>query len=245
MTDLTPLLLVADPLRERREPLCRLLRKAGFRTRSAASAAETRRALAQEQIHGLLIDEALSDQGGAELKEDLRRAGSPALVLIGEENSDAALVRALEGGADDRLPRPCPPQVLLARLRAVLRRVPPPQPAAPSDVRRFADRLHEAAARRLRLPDGSLVHLTSGENRLLAMFLDHPGEVLSRQRLIDRVRGRDLGAFDRTIDTMVSRLRRKIGDRATGGAARIIATEWGGGYRLCVPVDRQTGTDPR
>ncbi|MEM0991350.1 MAG: winged helix-turn-helix domain-containing protein, partial [Pseudomonadota bacterium] len=110
-----------------------------------------------------------------------------------------------------------------------------PEPQVPSRARRFGGWRHDPAAQTLSHEDGRTVEMTSGENRLMSVFLDQPHTVLSRARLLDLTAGRDAKAYDRAIDNAVSRLRRKIEDDPK--APRLIVTEWGGGYRLAVDVD--------
>ncbi|MFC0279690.1 response regulator transcription factor [Falsigemmobacter intermedius] len=237
MTEVSPQILVVEDARDIRGPLCLYLRREGFRTLEAGSAEAARELLSGAQVHAVILDIKLPGDSGLVLCAELARAGGPPVILLTAMASDEDSIIGLNAGADDYVVKPFNPAALVARLRSLLRRVPPGVQGPTSRRRRFAGRLHDPDRQEVSLPDGTLRHLTSGENRLLSMFLDHPDEVLSRQRLIDRVRGRDLGAFDRTIDTMVSRLRRKIGDGAGAEGTRIIATEWGGGYRLCAEVE--------
>jgi two-component system OmpR family response regulator len=140
----------------------------------------------------------------------------------------------LELGADDYVVKPFNPRELLARIRAVLRRIPPQAPVPAGGRRRFGGWVVDPAALLLVAPGGAQVPLTSAEARLLAVFLDNPGVVLTRRRLIDLTMGREERPYDRAIDNQISRLRRKI--EADPARPAILVTEWGGGYRLAVPV---------
>jgi two-component system, OmpR family, response regulator len=140
----------------------------------------------------------------------------------------------LELGADDYIVKPFNPRELLARIRAVLRRVPPVVPDAPILRRRFGPWLHDPALQVLIAQDGTETTLTSGESKLLALFLDRPQTTLSRYQLLDLLMGREAKPYDRAIDNRVTRLRKKIeGDPAN---PRLLVTEWGGGYRLAAEV---------
>lgn len=140
----------------------------------------------------------------------------------------------LELGADDYLTKPFNPRELLARIRAVLRRVPPVAPAVTTECRRFAQWTFDPTARHVHHEDGRDVELTSGENRLLVVLLDHPHVVLSRSRLLDLTAGRDAKAYDRAIDNQISRLRRKL--EVDPEQPTLLITDWGRGYALAADV---------
>ena len=149
-------------------------------------------------------------------------------------------IGALELGADDYLGKPFNPRELLARIRAVLRRASGEAGAAskepPSKDVRFAGWLLEPARRRLLSPDGAEVPLTGGEYELLQVLVERPNRVLTRDMLMDLLRGRQAGPFDRAIDVAVSRLRRKLED--DGRNPSLIKTVRGGGYVLAANVER-------
>ncbi|MBX9874979.1 MAG: winged helix-turn-helix domain-containing protein, partial [Beijerinckiaceae bacterium] len=146
----------------------------------------------------------------------------------------------LEMGADDYLTKPFNPRELLARIKAVLRRVSsssdhPDPPSTGGRIVRFAGWVLDLVRRELRSPEGALVDLTGGEYDLLCAFVENPNHVLSRDRLLDITRSRAASAFDRTIDVQVSRLRRKI---ETGPEQSVIKTVRAVGYVFAVPVER-------
>ena len=132
----------------------------------------------------------------------------------------------------------CPrtnPRELLARIRGVLRRV-GSGGIADGDTVRFADWLYDRAAMHLISPDGVVINLSSGEHRLLDIFVTHPNRVLNRDQLMDLLQGRDWGPFDRSIDVQVSRLRRHLNDDAREAA--LIKTIRGEGYMFTAKVSR-------
>jgi two-component system OmpR family response regulator len=132
------------------------------------------------------------------------------LTAMGEETDR---IVGLEMGADDYLAKPFNPRELLARIRAVLRRAGSaarPIDEALGQTLVFSDWKLNLAKRELRAPDGALVALTAGELDLLAAFAERPKRVLNRDQLLDLTKGRAAGAFDRSIDVQLSRLRRKI-----------------------------------
>ncbi|HIJ37809.1 MAG TPA: DNA-binding response regulator, partial [Rhodospirillaceae bacterium] len=140
----------------------------------------------------------------------------------------------LEMGADDYLAKPFNPRELLARIKAVLRRLRPPQSNGVGEVARFDGWTLELASRRLISASGAEVDLSTGEYELLLAFVSHPRRVLSRDRLLDLARGRSAVPFDRSIDIQVMRLRRKI--ESDPQEPRLIKTVRGGGYIFAAEV---------
>lgn len=229
-----PQILIVDDARDIREPLGQYLRKQGLRTQLAANAGEARRLLAQSAPSLVVLDVMMPGEDGLSLCRWIVAQGGPPVILLTAMADETDRIVGLELGADDYLVKPFNPRELLARIRAVLRRAPAPTPVVASGLRRFGAWRHDGAAAEAHHDDGRTVTLTSGESRLLAILLDHPHAVLSRDRLLDLTAGRDAKAYDRAIDNTVSRLRRKIEDDPK--APRLIVTEWGGGYRLAVDV---------
>jgi two-component system OmpR family response regulator len=144
----------------------------------------------------------------------------------------------LELGEDDYVQKPFNPRELLARIRAILRRTNGEGPALEADARpiQFAGWILEPGRRRLLNPDGAEVPLTGGEYELLAALVERPNRILTRDMLMDLLRGRQAGPFDRAIDVAVSRLRRKLED--DGRNPNLIKTVRGGGYVLSTTVER-------
>lgn len=232
--DIAPHLLIVDDARDIREPLGQYLRKQGFRTTLCANAAQARVAVAEAGIHLVILDVMMPGEDGLSLCRWLVGRGGPPVILLTAMADETDRIVGLELGADDYLVKPFNPRELLARVRAVLRRVPVAAPVPAGGKRRFGAWVVDPAALMLIAPDGTQVPLTTAENRLLAVFLDNPGTVLSRRRLLDLTQGRDERPYDRAIDNQISRLRRKI--EADAARPVILVTEWGGGYRLAVPV---------
>ena len=155
---------------------------------------------------------------------------------MGEETDR---IIGLELGADDYVPKPFNPRELLARIRAVLRRAGEPRRRGtmpPLAAIRFSGWTLEPARRRLLNPEGVEVALTGGEYDLLLALVERANRVLTRDMLLDLLRGRQAGPFDRAIDVAVSRLRRKLED--DGRNAQLIKTVRGGGYVLAATVER-------
>ncbi|PHP68053.1 DNA-binding response regulator [Zhengella mangrovi] len=230
-----PQILIVDDARDIREPLGQYLRKQGLRTRLAANAAEARQAVEEAAISLVVLDIMMPGEDGLSLCRWLSGRGGPPVILLTAMADEADRIVGLELGADDYIVKPFNPRELLARIRAVLRRVPPPEPSVASGERRFGPWVHYPAGHGLRHDDGRAVELTSGESRLLGVFLDHPRTVLSRARLLDLTAGRGAKAYDRAVDNTISRLRRKL--EVDAKAPRLLVTEWGGGYMLAADVE--------
>ncbi|MEM0937118.1 MAG: response regulator [Pseudomonadota bacterium] len=229
-----PHILIVDDARDIREPLGQYLRKQGYRTKLAANAGEARRILGETTPDLVVLDIMMPGEDGLSLCRWLVVQGGPPVILLTAMADETDRIVGLELGADDYLVKPFNPRELLARIKAVLRRAGPSEPVVASGIRAFGDWEHDPAALTLTHAAGDVVEITSGESRLLTVFLDHPHAVLSRARLLDLTAGRDAKAYDRAIDNAISRLRRKI--EADPKAPRLLVTEWGGGYWLAVDV---------
>jgi two-component system OmpR family response regulator len=230
-----PKVLIVDDARDIREPLAQYLGKQGYRTELAANAGEARRVLREARVDLIVLDVMMPGEDGLSLCRWLVEHDGPPIILLTAMAEDTDRIVGLELGADDYVTKPFNPRELVARIKAVLRRAPATTLQVASGLRVFAGWTHDPQTQQLTAADGQTVELTSGENRLLGVFLDHPGVVLSRARLLDLTAGRDAKAYDRAIDNAVSRIRRKI--ETDPKAPRLIVTEWGGGYRLTAEVD--------
>jgi two-component system OmpR family response regulator len=235
MTNAQHLLVVEDD-RETRDLITRYLTGRGFRITAARNAAEMRQALENGNFNLLLLDLMLPGEDGLSICRKLRaqRSSLPIIMLtaLGEE---ADRIVGLESGADDYLPKPFSPRELVARISAVLRRSEMSAPAAPSEDRlTFAGFVLEPERRRLLNPVGAEVELTGGEYELLVALARRPQRVLNRDQLLDLTRGREASPFDRSIDVLVSRLRRKL--QCTAEGTDIIKTVRYGGYVFAAEV---------
>lgn len=224
------ILVVDDDLRLR-DLLERYLVQQGFRARGVANAASMRRALVEHHVDLIVLDLMLPDADGLTLCRSLRAEGiATPIIMLTAKGDDVDRIVGLEIGADDYLGKPCNPRELVARIRAVMRRHPaatvgaPQSGEAPVHFGRFA---FDPATRTLS-DNGTPLKLTSGEFAVLAALVAHPFQTLSRERLIALARGREHEAFDRSIDVMVSRLRRLVEDDPR--APRWLQTVWGEGY---------------
>ncbi|KUJ84801.1 DNA-binding response regulator [Microbulbifer flavimaris] len=221
--------LVIDPNPADREALAQLLRQSGFSViqddgaeTTAASAAECRPDL-------VTLDIALPGADGFHLCRDLCNLdNAPPVLLISSRNDEIDRVLGLELGADDYVGKPYSPRELVARVKAILRRA--KREIIRERPRAFAFNGWRFYPARMELlnPDTEVVPLSTSETALLLAFVQNPQTPLSRDRLLDLTKGRDSFPFDRSIDSHVSRLRRKLGDCAR--SPHTIKTAWGSGY---------------
>ncbi len=189
----------------------------------------------------VLLDLGLPGEDGFSIARQLREHWHCGLIIVTGRGDAVDKVVGLEVGADDYVTKPFDLRELLARIKAVLRRVAPAEPvaataeAAPSrGTLRFAGWELDTNARRLVSPDGQDVVLTAGEFDLLCALARHPGRVLSRDFLLEQTRGRGAAPFDRTIDVQVGRLRRKL--EVDAQAPQIIKSVRSAGYVLAPEV---------
>ncbi|TMH30683.1 MAG: response regulator transcription factor [Betaproteobacteria bacterium] len=188
----------------------------------------------------VLLDLGLPGEDGFSIARQLREHWHCGLVIVTGRGDAVDKVVGLEVGADDYVTKPFDLRELLARVKAVLRRMAPREgatPAARGSNRHklcFAGWELDTAARNLTSPQGKDVALTTGEFDLLRAFAQHPGRVLSRDFLLEQTRGREAGPFDRTIDVQVGRLRKKL--EVDAEDPQIIKSVRGAGYILVPPV---------
>jgi two-component system, OmpR family, response regulator len=216
----------------------------GYRVSLAHNAADMRRISAQSAVDVVLLDVVLPGEDGLSLVRALRaeRPELPIIMLTGRGETIDRII-GLEMGADDYLSKPFHLRELLARVKSVTRRTLPTAAAAAAPQAAlicFAGWELDRARRLLLSPAGEEVRLTSGEFDLLVAFVTNPGEVLSRDRLLDLSRDRKASPFDRTIDVQVGRLRRKL--EKDPQRPQLLKTVRGGGYMFAAAVDLAAGS---
>jgi DNA-binding response OmpR family regulator len=231
-------ILVVDDDAGLRELLEHYLTEQGFRVSSVGDGAAMDRLLVEHRPDLVILDLMLPGEDGLSIAKRLRAShdGLPILMLSARGDEVDRIV-GLEVGADDYLPKPFNPRELLARIRAILRRrsghAQQTEAAEQSREYRFGPFRLDLDTQELRRGD-NLIPLTSGEFALLKIFVEHPRRVLSRDTLVDMLKGYERSPYDRSIDVRVTRLRRKIEDDPTTPV--YIRTVWGEGYRFS-PVD--------
>lgn len=216
-----------------RELLAEYLNTQGYDVHTAESAVALDALLAHKLPDLVVLDWMMPGEDGLSVARRLRaQPGFPPIIMLSAKGEDIDRIIGLEVGADDYLPKPFNPRELLARVRAVLRRQQPAITEAPSKrVVNFGPFTVNLDSRNLSR-DGSEISLTGGEYELLEIFVTHANRALSRDWLMDQLRGFERDPFDRSIDVRVNRLRKKIEDDAANPA--YIRTQRGQGY-LFVP----------
>jgi two-component system, OmpR family, response regulator len=229
-------ILVVDDDKEICSLLKRYLGLQGFRVSVAVDGNEMEAYLATADINFVVLDVMLPDVSGLDLCRALRARSCIPIILLTALKEDVDRIIGLELGADDYLCKPFNPRELVARIRAILRRVEERadhgKPAG--RVFRFEGFVADPETRRVVAADGTEIALTAAEFSLLVAFLERPGKMLSRNQLLDITQGRDAEPFDRSIDILVSRLRRKLRDT---GKAQLLKTQRNGGYQFAARVD--------
>ena len=232
MSETKTRIIVVDDDARLRELLNRYLTEQGFSVRAVSDGNEMNRWLARERYDLMVLDLMMPGEDGLSICRRLRGVGDKIpIIMLTAKGDDVDRIVGLEVGADDYLTKPFNPRELVARIQAVLRRVPEPQPpGAPTtdqQVIEFGDFSFNLAARSL-ARSGEDLALTTGEFALLKVLVQHPRTPLSRDKLMELARGREFGAFDRSIDVQVSRLRKLI--EADPAKPAYIQTVWGFGY---------------
>jgi two-component system, OmpR family, phosphate regulon response regulator OmpR len=206
--------------------LAEYLGRFGFAVTTAGDVEQGLRAFRAAPPDALVLDVMLPGQDGFALLRQVREAGRCPVIMLTARGDVADRVLGLELGADDYLPKPFDPRELAARLQAVLRRARGP---GPEDRIRVGSLELDGAGRTATL-SGRALPLTTAEWELLALLVRSRGRVLSRDRILDAIRGVEWEAFDRSVDVLVSRLRHKLGDDPK--RPTYVQTVWGKGYRF-------------
>lgn len=235
-----PHILLVDDERDIRDPLAAYLGRNGVRVTKADSASAAREILAVHAIDLVLLDIMMPGEDGISLAGFIRATSTTPVILLTAKAEELDRVLGLEIGADDYVTKPFSPRELLARIKAVLRRTTGGATAAvhapDAAGYAFGGWILRTGERELVDAEGVAVPLSAGEYNLLHAFVTHPRRVLSRDQLLDLSQGRELAAFERSIDNHISRLRRKV--EADPADPKLIKTVWGGGYMLAAEVRR-------
>lgn len=233
-----PHILVVDDHREIRDGLAKFMGEHGFRVSTAPDGKGMRRVLEESRIDLIVLDLMMPGEDGLTLCRELRGKSNIPVVMLTAMGEETDRIVGLEMGADDYVAKPFNPRELFARVKAVLRRAQSlPETVRPPDetLVKFENWTLNIARRELEATDGTAVPLSTGEFNLLQVFVRHPGHVLNRDQLLDLTQGREAAPFDRSIDTQISRLRRKIEEDPKD--PKIVKTVWGGGYVFTPKVE--------
>jgi two-component system, OmpR family, response regulator len=238
MAQATPNILVVEDDRETRALIAKYLRGNSCNVTTAGDGREMARAMTDHRVDLLILDVMLPGEDGLSLCRKVRAKSQTPIIMLTARGDDVDRIMGLEMGADDYLPKPFNPRELLARINAVLRRQAAARNASALEgttALRFQGWRIDFRLRELRNPEGARVAMTSAEFDLLRIFCERPGRVLSRESLLDFTQGRNSGSFERSIDVLVSRIRRKI--EPDPQAATMIKTVRSGGYTFTPHVE--------
>ena len=236
----SPHILVVDDHSEIRDLLKRFLEQHGMRVSCARDGKEMKRLLDEREFDLLVLDLMMPGEDGLTLCRELRVKSRLPIIMLTAMGEETDRIIGLEMGADDYLSKPFNPRELLARIKAVMRRTQAeslPVPETLTRDLRFDRWLLDVNRRELVDEEGGGMSLSTAEFDLLKVFLERPQRVLSRDQLLDLARGREAVAFDRAIDTLVSRLRRKL--ERDPKNPELIKTIWGGGYLFAADVTQE------
>ncbi|MGD9880313.1 MAG: response regulator [Reyranella sp.] len=233
-----PHIALVDDHRDIRDLVGKYLSQHGYRVSVAENGAALRRLMERSAPDLVVLDIMMPGEDGLSVCRHLRSTTNLPIIFLTAMAEETERIIGLEIGADDYLTKPFNPRELLARIKAVLRRVnslPPQRDKLKARMIRF-DRWHLNVGRRELVSSENVgVPLSTAEFRLLKAFLDHAGLVLTRDQLLDLTAGRAAEAFDRSIDNQVSRLRKKI--ELDPKTPMLIKTHWGGGYSFTADVE--------
>ena len=205
-------IVVVDDDPDVRETVAEYLRRNGFAVSEADGGAALREVMAARPIDLALLDINMPGEDGLSLAREISAAGRAGVIMLTANSDDLDKIVGLEVGADDYVTKPYNPRELLARVKAVLRRARSGGAETATlgrEVQMGKCRLN-LDARKLYEADGTEVPLTAMEYDLLKTFAEHPGRPLSRDRLLDLAHSKEMEPFDRSIDTRITRIRRKI-----------------------------------
>lgn len=226
--------LVVEDDRKLRELVRSYLEAAGFAVLTAGSGAEALGLSRTADLDLVVLDLGLPDVPGESVARELRVTLHVPILLLTARSSDEDRIAGLELGVDDYVTKPFVPRELVLRVQAILRRT---ADHVGEEVRSFGEGwLRLDTARREVTVDGGLVHLTPTEWALLDALVSQPGRVYSRAELINRTRGYEYEGYERTVDSHVKNLRRKL--ETDAATPSIVETVLGGGYRLGLRRDR-------
>ena len=232
----TPKILVVEDDRQTRSLVARYLADNACQVAVASDGREMDNVLANRRVDLVVLDVMLPGEDGLSLCRRLRAVSSMPIIMLTARAEDVDRIVGLEMGADDYLAKPFNPRELLARIKAVLRRqMLALNVASNQGARRltFLGWQLDLGMRELRNPQGAQVAISSAEFDLLQALCERAGRVLSRESLLDLTQGRNSGSFERSIDVLVSRIRRKI--EPDPQTPTVIKTVRSGGY-LFTPV---------
>lgn len=232
-------ILVIEDDSEIQKLVAGLLSRSGWKTTLAKNGKQANAALSSHNIDLVLLDIMLPGEDGLSICQRLRATSNIPIIIVSARGDDIDRVIGLEIGADDYLAKPFNPRELQARIKAMLRRsrMSALNQVIKAEILYFGGWRMNAKLRELTDSEGIHIHLTPGEFELLRVFCERPGVPLSREQLLDLTQGSSTGSTDRSIDILVSRLRRKI--ESDNSSSKVIHTVRSGGYEFIADVTDQ------
>lgn len=232
--------LVVDDHLEIRTLLAEYLTKHGLRVHTADGGKVMREKLLQHKFDVIVLDLMMPGEDGLTLCREVRQHSQIPVIMLTAMGEEADRIVGLEMGADDYVTKPFSARELLARIKVVVKRSQSMpfrhQPEMEPTNICFAHWRLDAAKQSLYADDGKMVPLSTAEFRLLNVFVNNPKHVLNRDQIMEATKGHAAGVFDRSIDNLISRLRKKI--ELDPKHPTILKTVWGGGYMLTEDVTR-------
>ncbi len=232
---------VVDDDRDARDELAEYLEHYGYRVSSLESGVALKSLMARDEPDLIVLDLIMPGENGITITRELRETSQVGIIMLTGAGDEFDEIVGLEIGADDYLTKPCNMRELLARVRTILRRSSvPAQPSNEKEERgfEFDGWKVELAARQVYNPNGDEVSFTTAEYDLLLVMLRNVNRVLSRDQLLTMTKNREAGPFDRSIDNLVSRIRRKI--EVDPSVPRIVKTVQSVGYVCAAEVKQLT-----
>lgn len=222
--------VVVDDDYDIRTSLAKYLRKHGFRVSVAANGNELDQILITASVDLLVLDIMMPGEDGLSICKRVQETHKLPIIFLTALTEDTDRIVGLELGADDYISKPFNPRELLARVKSVLRRsqMLPSRPLQSKGLVAFDQWRFNFSRKEIIGPDDIAIRLSSGEHLLLVSLIEHAGITLSRDQLMDLTKGREAQLFDRSIDNVISRLRRKL--EVDPKNPKIILTQWGNGY---------------
>ena len=238
-------ILVVDDDTRIRTMLRRYLEEEGFKVSEAGDGVAMRRIFDGGTVDLVILDVTMPGEDGQSLARYVRQHAQTPIIMLTGKDDVIDRVAGLEAGADDYVAKTFHLREILARIRTVMRRIHPDKPAtqapaagakAEGETLHFQGWTMDLLRREVRNADGAVATLTSAEFELLRVFATHPNRVLNRDQLMELVKGREWEAYDRAVDTLIVRLRKKI--EADPSQPALIKTVRGAGYVFAAPVTK-------
>ncbi len=226
-------ILVVDDDELTRQVLSSYFENEGYDVLCAATAEEAENLLTHGTVDLILLDIRMPGKDGLTLTRELRAKSETGIILVTGSQDEVDRLIGLECGADEYVTKPFNPREILARAKNLIRRVRLCQQAKLADnsnnnLKAFDRWKLNPARRQLIDEQQTIVQLTEGEFQLLKSLMDHAGHIMSRDQILDQIRNREWVPTDRTVDVLIGRLRRKLGDNSA--EPRLILTVHGVGY---------------